>query len=176
MVRPISPSKLKELQEETQNYDSALQSFKNEACYHRLLATTQVHLSPSDQLSGPMGTIKKSWLSMTILIIFKRNKVLIPPVLRKEMLKIAHQPHLGVWPEINKEIAQLVKSCSICNRNKPQQTSKILKPHPTPSRLDFSRFLLRLVYSEIDLLSKMFYYVSTEIYSSIWLRVIIVPN
>ena len=62
------------------------------------------------------------------------------------MLKIVHQPHLGVeaskrrarealfWPEMDKAIEQLVKSCSICNQNKPQQPFQPLKPHPTPSR------------------------------------------
>ena len=67
-------------------------------------------------------------------------------MLQKEMLKIVHQPHLGVeaskrrarealfWPEMAKAIEQLVKSCSICNQNKPQQPSQPLKPHPTLSR------------------------------------------
>ena len=38
----------------------------------------------------------------------------------------------GFWQiPLDKEIEQLVKSCSICNQNKPQQP---LKPHPTQSR------------------------------------------
>ena len=38
----------------------------------------------------------KEELTMYDELIFKRNKVIIPAVLRKEMLKIVHQPHLGV--------------------------------------------------------------------------------
>ena len=166
MVLPIAPSKLKELQEETQK-DPALQWLKQVIING--WPQRKSHLSPS---------IKSYWdykeeLTIYDDLIFKRNKVVIPPVLRKEMLKIVHQPHLGVEaskqraqealfsPEMDKEIGQLVKSCSICNQNKPQQPSQPLKPHPTPSRpwqrigvdiftfhgelLDFCRFLLRLV-------------------------------
>ena len=53
-------------------------------------------------------------------LIFKRNKVVIPAVLRHEMLKVIHQPHLGeeasksrarevlFWPEMDKDIEKLV--------------------------------------------------------------------
>ena len=57
------------------------------------------------------------------------------------MLKVIHQPHLGeeaskrrarkvlFWPEMDKDIEKLVKSCSICNQN-----SEPLKPYPASSR------------------------------------------
>ena len=62
------------------------------------------------------------------------------------MLKAVHQPHLGeetskrrarevlFWPEIDKEIEQMVKAYSTCNQNKKRQQRETLKPHPTPSR------------------------------------------
>ena len=62
------------------------------------------------------------------------------------MLKVIHQPHLGeeaskhrarevfFWPDMDKDIEKLVKSCSICNQNKPRQPSEPLKPYPAPSR------------------------------------------
>ena len=139
VVLPMNPSKLKELQEETQK-DPVLQRLK------QVIADgwppRKSHLSPS---------IRSYWdykeeLTIYDDLIFKRNKVVIPAVLQKEMLKIVHQPHLGVeaskrrarealfWPEMDKAIEQLVKSCSICNQNKPQQPFQPLKPHPTPSR------------------------------------------
>ena len=108
------------------------------ASYHR-----RSHLSSS---------IKSYWdykeeLTIYDNLIFKRNKAVIPPVLRKKMVKIVHQPHLGVeackrrdrkaffgpkWTV--KEIEQLVKSCSICNQKKPQQLCQPLKPRLTPCR------------------------------------------
>ena len=79
-------------------------------------------------------------------LIFNCDTVVIPTVLREDMLKAVHQPHLGeetskrrarevlFWPEIDKEIEQMVKAYSTCNQNKKRQQRETLKPHPTPSR------------------------------------------
>ena len=79
-------------------------------------------------------------------LIFKRDKVVIPTALRADMLKAVHQPHLGgeaskrrarevlFWPSIDRYIEKMVKSCSVCNRNRNQQPRETLKPHPVPSR------------------------------------------
>ena len=139
MVLPISPTKLKELQEETQK-DPVLQRLKQVIV--NSWPQRKSHLSPSIQSYWDY----KEELTIYDDLIFKRDKVVIPTVLRKEMLKVVHQPHLGVeaskrrarealfWPGMDKELEQLVKSCSVCNQNKPQQPSEPLKPHPTPSR------------------------------------------
>ena len=130
---------MKELQKETQK-DPVLQRLKQVIVDG--WPPRKSHLCPSIYSYWDY----KEELTVYDELIFKRNKVIIPVVLRKEMLKIVHQPHLGVeaskrrarealfWPEMDKEIEQLVKSCSICNQNKPQQIFQPLKPHPTPSR------------------------------------------
>ena len=139
VVLPISEAKLRELQEETQN-DPDLQRLKS--AIQVSWPQRKWHLSQSIQNYWDF----REELTVYKQLIFKGNKVVIPTALRKEMLKLLHQPHLGAeaskrrarellfWPEIDKEVEELVKSCNICNQNKPQQLSQPLKSHPTPDR------------------------------------------
>ena len=88
MVLPISNDKLKQLQSETQKYP-VLQKRKNVILNSwpryksNLHPTVQVYWDYQEEL-----TIHNE-------LIFKRDKVVIPPALRADMLKAVHQPHLG---------------------------------------------------------------------------------
>ena len=175
IVLPISTPKLNELREETLK-DPVLQRLTKVIL--NSWPQRKSHLSPSIQNYWDY----KEELTVFDDLIFKRNKVVIPTVLRHEMLKVIHQPHLGeeaskrrarevlFWPEMDKDIEKLVKSCSICNQNKPRQPSEPLKPYPAPSRpwqrigVDIFTFhgknyLITVdfysVWFEIDLLSDM---------------------
>ena len=139
IVLPISTPKLIELRDETLK-DPVLQPLTNVIL--NSWPQRKSHLSPSIQNYWDY----KEKLTVFDDLIFKRNKVVIPTVLRHEMLKVIHQPHLGeeaskhrarevlFWPDMDKDIEKLVKSCSICNQNKPRQPSEPLKPYPAPSR------------------------------------------
>ena len=79
-------------------------------------------------------------------IIFKGSKVVIPKGMRKGMLKKIHECHLGIdkyrkrgkevlyWPRINRDIEQMVKSCSSCIKYGNKLGHEALKPHELPLR------------------------------------------
>ena len=139
MVLPISNDKLKQLQSETQK-DPVLQKLKNVILNSwpryksNLHPTVQVYWDYQEEL-----TVQNE-------LIFKRDKIVIPTALRADMLKAVHQPHLGgetskrrarevlFWPSIDRDIEKMVKSCSVCNRNRNQQPRETLKIQPVPNR------------------------------------------
>ncbi len=77
--------------------------------------------------------------------IFKGRQVVIPEILRHDILTQLHQGHLGIertqrlaresvyWPNINKDIENVVKKCMTCQENLPSQTKEPLDPHDIPS-------------------------------------------
>ena len=79
-------------------------------------------------------------LSMEDGIILKGSKILVPPVLRQEMLELIHEGHQGIercinkareslyWPGYREDIKQMVEKCSIC-----QMTSDKLRKLPVIS-------------------------------------------
>ena len=85
-------------------------------------------------------------LSVENGIIVKGNQVMIPPQLRRDILKQLHTPHLGqektkllaketvYWPGINSDIDNLIKACTTCQRHMPSQAAEPLLQHEVPSR------------------------------------------
>ena len=67
-------------------------------------------------------------------LTMKGNKVIVPKVLRPEMLQIIHSAHLGTekwkrrardslfWPGMNTEIETKVKRCDVCQQYQRQNT------------------------------------------------------
>ena len=88
--------------------------------------------------------------------MFKGNKVIVPRILRPEMLKKIHNAHLGIekckrrardilfWPGMNVEIEELVKKCEVCQDNQKRNMKEPLHPFETPQ--DHGKMLL-LIYS-----------------------------
>ena len=83
-------------------------------------------------------------LSVLDSIIYKGSRIVIPPSLRADMLKLIHKSHLGIvkckqrarevmyWPNMNTDIENTVKDCNLCAEFQNQQPSEPLKPTTTP--------------------------------------------
>lgn len=74
-------------------------------------------------------------------LIFKGNRLVVPFSLRKEMLVIAHQGHIGLegclrrmreaifWPGMSSDLKALVSQCDSCLRVRETPTKEPLKSH-----------------------------------------------
>lgn len=83
-------------------------------------------------------------LSVLDGIIYKGLKIVIPPSLRDNMLKLIHKSHLGMtkckkrarevmyWPRMNTEVERYIENCALCASYQNQQPAEPLKPTPTP--------------------------------------------
>ena len=79
-------------------------------------------------------------------IIFKGSKIVVPISMRRYILNLIHEGHLGIekckkrareviyWPRINADIAEMVQSCTSCLMYKPKQQAESLNPHAVPNR------------------------------------------
>jgi hypothetical protein len=77
-------------------------------------------------------------------IIFKGQQVIIPECMRADVLQQLHQSHQGVektrllsqecayWPNIHKDIEDLVRSCGTCQEFAHANAKEPLIPHETP--------------------------------------------
>ena len=81
-------------------------------------------------------------------IIMRNDKVLIPQVLKKLLLELAHENHQGMtrtkqllrmiywWPGMDKQVEDLIKACLVCqfNDKSVKQTHAPLQPVKFPER------------------------------------------
>ena len=79
-------------------------------------------------------------------IIFKGNRIVVPTVLRAEMIAKIHEGHLGselckrrakqllFWPGMLSQIADKVTKCATCQRHSRKQQTEPLKPRDVPNR------------------------------------------
>ena len=86
----------------------------------------------------------KDQLSVLDGIVYKGLRIVIPPSLRNNMLKLIHKTHLGLckskqrarevmyWPAMNSDIDTLISNCSVCAEHQNQQPAEPLKSTPTP--------------------------------------------
>lgn len=77
-------------------------------------------------------------------IIFKGQEVIIPQILREDVLRQLHVSHQGIektrlfakecayWPNINRDIEDLVKTCDPCQEFARANTKEPLMPHEVP--------------------------------------------
>ena len=80
-------------------------------------------------------------------IIFNGRQVLIPRLLKPDILAQLHSGHQGIektrrlaheslyWPRINKGIEDLCKRCQLCQELQPQQPRERIKMHKKPGCL-----------------------------------------
>nr|XP_054771602.1 uncharacterized protein K02A2.6-like [Lytechinus pictus] len=89
-------------------------------------------------------------------VLFKGSQVIIPKTLRNDILR--HLGHMGIestrrlaletvfWPNINKDIDQLIKQCETCQKHQARQQKEPLHPHDVPpapwTRLGTDLFML----------------------------------
>lgn len=86
-----------------------------------------------------------SELSVIDGLLFKGTKVVIPRVLRPEMLRKLHAGHLGInksktkarrlmfWPGMSQEIRDMIDRCETCKVNSYAQPEEPLLMRPSPS-------------------------------------------
>ena len=80
-------------------------------------------------------------LSVNTPLVFKGSRVIIPRVMRKEMITLAHESHIGMegcvrraretmfWPSMSAEIKDFVAKCDVCLRYRPSQGKESLMQH-----------------------------------------------
>ena len=79
-------------------------------------------------------------------LLFKSQKLIVPKSLRKEMLAIIHESHLGInkcksrardclfWIGMAKDFEQTVVSCTVCAQNQNANAKESLMPIEVPDR------------------------------------------
>ena len=85
-------------------------------------------------------------MSIQDVVLYQGCRVVIPSLLRQEMLGRIHYAHLGVeaclrraretlyWPGMTGEIKDLVAGCPACNEFRPTQANEPLMTHEVPTR------------------------------------------
>ena len=75
-------------------------------------------------------------------ILCKGWRIIIPQIIRPNILKLIHAGHQGIekckrrardccyWPNMNQQIESVVKKCTVCARSAPAKSAETLKPHP----------------------------------------------
>ncbi|XP_038151255.1 uncharacterized protein K02A2.6-like [Cyprinodon tularosa] len=83
-------------------------------------------------------------LSVEDGVIRKGHKAVIPRTLQREYINIVHKGHPGVdatkrrarsvifWPDMSKDIAEELLSCTVCNSTAQHQQKEPLTLHPVP--------------------------------------------
>ena len=137
---PITDRKLSELKDQTSK-DETLETLKK----------TIMEGWPNE-LKSCHPRIKEYWNhrdELTIIddIIMKGSKMVIPKLLRNEMLEKLHSSHLGIektqqrardvifWPGMISEIEAFLKRCDTCMATQNRQTKEPLQNHPIPKYL-----------------------------------------
>ena len=85
-------------------------------------------------------------LSVSDGLLLKGDQVVIPSDLRKEILERIHAGHLGLnksrerakgavwWPQITRDIKDMIARCHFCMERKPSQVKEPLQPSELPQR------------------------------------------
>ena len=134
---PMTPEKITELKESTER-DMELQMLRDQvengwpSLKSRVPAMIQKYWCMKDEITCIDG------------VLYKGYKVMIPVDMRKQMLNIIHENHLGIvkckarareylfWPRMMTDIQETVEKCSVCalndtkmNRREPMLASSI---------------------------------------------------
>ena len=135
----VTPERLEQLQQCT-GQDEALQTLK----------TTVLTGWPMQKEQVPVN-IREYWTYLgesTVHsgILFKGSRVVIPHVMTPEVKSRIHSSHLGVeaclrkardtvfWPNINAEVREMIKQCSICNEFQAKNQKQPMQSHKIPDR------------------------------------------
>jgi transposase InsO family protein len=134
---PVSDDKLREIKEETSK-DGTMQTL--------VKIISEGWPSHKDHLPSSLYSLWNYREEITVIegVVFKGNKIFIPPLLRDDVLKKIHQSHMGVgrskqqarelvfWPGINKDIESVVKNCTVCAeyRSSNQKEPMVLNEVP----------------------------------------------
>ncbi|XP_013415834.1 uncharacterized protein K02A2.6-like [Lingula anatina] len=106
---------------------------------------------PSDKTQVPL-LCREYWpyrdeLSCQDGILYRGTRVVIPTILRKQMLERVHATHQGTetairkardaifWPQISNDIRNVVATCNVCQENQPRQQKEPMHSQPIPKEL-----------------------------------------
>ena len=135
----ISPERLEQLQRCT-GQDESLQTLK----------TTILSGWPAQRDHAPVN-IREYWnfrdeLSVHNGILFKSSKVIIPRILRPEVMSKIHSSHLGIeaclrkardsvfWPNMTGDVRDQASQCSICAELQSKNPKEPMQSHQIPDR------------------------------------------
>ena len=136
---PVTTAKRQELRKATED-DVTLQAVRQRikngwpVSIKKLAPNERVYWNVRDELHEADG------------LVLMGDRIVIPEKLRKLMLEIVHESHLGAdkckarartaiyWPGVNKDIEQVVANCSICLKHRKAQCKEPMLPHPVPDR------------------------------------------
>ncbi|KAJ8366207.1 hypothetical protein SKAU_G00150380 [Synaphobranchus kaupii] len=89
----------------------------------------------------------RSQLAVSDGIVYKGMRIVVPPTMRKHMLELIHQSHLGMvkskqrtrevlyWPGMSAEIELMIRNCSKCAEIQNRLPKQPLMPTETPELL-----------------------------------------
>ena len=136
---PISTTKLEEFKLETV-WDKTLHQLR-----HRV-----IHGWP-DHIGSVQADLRPYWHVRDEIheaegLLFLGDRLIIPITMRPEMLRLAHESHLGMdkcksrarevwyWPNMNDDIEAVVAGCATCQKYRPSNQREPLISHPIPDR------------------------------------------
>lgn len=102
-----------------------------------------IHKPGEGVLDNPYQHFKDE-LSVLDGVLLKGTKIVVPISMRKQMLKLVHEGHLGMekckrrarevlyWPGMHGDIVTLVQQCEVCQRHRYQQPKEPMKSHGKP--------------------------------------------
>ena len=85
-------------------------------------------------------------LSIVDGVILKGQRVVVPAILKAEMLQLIHEGHLGIekckrrardilyWPNMNQDVYDTVSQCDVCQEYRYAQPQQPLQMHERPDR------------------------------------------
>ena len=133
---PVSTARLEDMRTATQQ-DELMVKIQHYA-FHGWPTEVEDPLQPYLQYRDELSAVDG-------LLVF-RDRIVVPPPLRAEMLKRVHESHQGItkslenaascmwWPGISREIKEAVQQCHQCQQTRPSQRKEPLKPTPLPGR------------------------------------------
>ncbi|CAK1583539.1 unnamed protein product [Parnassius mnemosyne] len=98
-----------------------------------------------------MDLVKPYWgykehLSIAYGLVWKDQRIVVPKLLRKDLLNKIHVGHVGLqkcqlraretvfWPGINNDLKNLISNCSICLTYRKHNQKEEMQPHEIPDR------------------------------------------
>lgn len=119
----------------------------------------------------PYSSVKEL-LSISRGVILRDQRVVVPRILRNDVMRVLHKGHLGItqtkqlarqyfyWPGLNKDIEISVKACETCKAVNADKTERVYSTWPTPTvpfervHLDFFHFQEKTFLIMVDSFSK----------------------
>jgi len=137
-IYPVSVKKMDQLREETASDPELSQ----------LLLCLRNGFEAGDNLPQNVQHYKKFADEMYELdgLLFVHGRLIVPSTMRPDILQLIHEGYLGMdkcktmarrtlyWPNMTRNIENLVVKCSECNSFRRQQAAEPLLAHPVPDR------------------------------------------